>query len=89
MTRASSVRAGLAIATALLRRSLGEGGKIRLAANSESIRERAGRPRKLSGLESLRDTPCFAEFRQEIARRRAIMKRRVEAMRDQLGLASE
>jgi hypothetical protein len=44
----------------LPRRSLGEGGKIRLAANSESIREHAGRPRKLSGLESVRDTPEFA-----------------------------
>lgn len=40
-------------------------------------------------LESVRDTPEFAEFRQEVARRRAIMKRRVEAMREQLGLAAE
>jgi adenylate cyclase len=40
-------------------------------------------------LESVRDTPEFAEFRNEVARRRAIMKRRVEAMRDQLGLAAE
>jgi TolB-like protein/lipopolysaccharide biosynthesis regulator YciM len=40
-------------------------------------------------LESVRDTAGFAEFRQEVARRRAIMKRRVEAMRDQLGLAAE
>ena len=40
-------------------------------------------------LESLRDTAGFAEFRQEVARRRAIMKRRVEAMREQLGLAAE
>jgi hypothetical protein len=46
-------------------------------------------PRKLSGLESLRDTSEFAEFRQEVARRRAIMKRSVEAMREQLGLAAE
>jgi tetratricopeptide (TPR) repeat protein len=40
-------------------------------------------------LESLRDEPGFAEFRQEVARRRAIVKRRVEAMRDQLSLAAE
>jgi hypothetical protein len=40
-------------------------------------------------LESLRNEPGFAEFRQEVARRRAIMKRRVEAMREQLGLATE
>ena len=40
-------------------------------------------------LESLRDTGGFAEFRKEVARRRAIMKRRVEAMREQLGLAAE
>ncbi|MBA2269951.1 MAG: tetratricopeptide repeat protein [Chthoniobacterales bacterium] len=40
-------------------------------------------------LESLRDTGGFAEFRAEVARRRAIMKRRVEAMREQLGLAAE
>ena len=40
-------------------------------------------------LELLRDTAGFAEFRQEVARRRAIMKRRVEAMREQLGLAAE
>jgi hypothetical protein len=40
-------------------------------------------------LEPLRDTPECAEFRQEVARRRAIMKRRVEAMREQLGLAAE
>ena len=40
-------------------------------------------------LESLRDTPDFAEFRNEVARRRAIMKGRVEAMREQLGLAAE
>ncbi|HYJ04175.1 MAG TPA: tetratricopeptide repeat protein, partial [Chthoniobacterales bacterium] len=40
-------------------------------------------------LESLRDTPEFAEFRNEVARRRAVMKRRVEAVRDQLGLAAE
>ena len=40
-------------------------------------------------LESVRDTPEFAEFRQEVARRRAILKQRVEAMRDQLGLAAE
>jgi len=40
-------------------------------------------------LEFVRDTPEFAEFRNEVARRRAIMKRRVEAMRDQLGLAAE
>jgi adenylate cyclase len=40
-------------------------------------------------LESVRDTPEFAEFRNEVARRRAVMKRRVEAMRDQLGLAGE
>ncbi len=39
-------------------------------------------------LESLRDTPEFAEFRKEVARRRAIMERRVEAMREQLGLAA-
>jgi tetratricopeptide (TPR) repeat protein len=40
-------------------------------------------------LESMRDTPEFAEFRNEVARRRAIMKRRVEAMREPLGLAAE
>lgn len=40
-------------------------------------------------LESLRDTAGFAEFRQEVPRRRAIMKRRVEAMREQLGLGAE
>ena len=40
-------------------------------------------------LESLRDTPEFAEFRKEVTRRRAVMTRRVEAMRDQLGLAAE
>ena len=40
-------------------------------------------------LESLRDTPQFAEFRNEVARRRAVMKRRVEAMRDQLGLKND
>ena len=40
-------------------------------------------------LESLRDTAGFAEFRQEVARRRAIMNRRVEAMREQLGLVAE
>ncbi len=39
-------------------------------------------------LESVRDTPEFAQFRQEVARRRAVMKRRVEAMREQLGLAT-
>jgi len=65
----------------LPRRSLGEGGKIRLAVN--------GRPRKLSGLNPVRDTPEFAKFLNEVARRRAIMKRRVEAMRDQLNLAAE
>ena len=40
-------------------------------------------------LESLRDTPEFAEFSKEVARRRAIMTRRVEAMREQLGLAAD
>jgi hypothetical protein len=40
-------------------------------------------------LESLRDTAGFTEFRKEVARRRAIMKRRVEAMREQLSLAAE
>jgi TolB-like protein/Flp pilus assembly protein TadD len=40
-------------------------------------------------LESVRDTPEFAEFRNEVARRRAVMKRRVEAMHDQLGLGAE
>ena len=40
-------------------------------------------------LESVRDTAGFAEFRQEVTRRRAIMKRRVDAMREQLGLAAE
>ena len=40
-------------------------------------------------LEFLRDEPGFAEFRKEVARRRAIMKRRVEAMREQLGLTAE
>jgi TolB-like protein/tetratricopeptide (TPR) repeat protein len=40
-------------------------------------------------LESVRDTPEFAEFRNEVARRRAIMKRRVDAMRDQLGLTND
>ena len=57
--------------------------EIRLTANSESIRERAGRPRNLSGLESVRDALELAEFRNEVARRRAVMKRRVEAIRDQ------
>ncbi len=37
-------------------------------------------------LESLRDTAGFAGFRQEGARRRAIMKRHLEAMREQLGV---
>ena len=37
-------------------------------------------------LESLRDEPSFVEFRNEVARRRAVMKRRVQAMREQLGL---
>jgi TolB-like protein/tetratricopeptide (TPR) repeat protein len=40
-------------------------------------------------LESLRGEAGFAEFRAEVARRRGIMKRRVEAMREQLGLAAE
>ena len=40
-------------------------------------------------LESLRETAGFAEFRKEVARRRAIMMRRVESMRVQLGLAAE
>jgi TolB-like protein/Flp pilus assembly protein TadD len=40
-------------------------------------------------LESLRDTAGFAEFRKEVARRRTIMKRRVEAMREQLDLPAE
>jgi hypothetical protein len=40
-------------------------------------------------LESVRDTPESAQFRNEVARRRAIMNRRVEAMRDQLGLAAD
>ena len=40
-------------------------------------------------LESVRDTPEFTEFRNEVARRRTVMKRRVEATRDQLGLAAE
>jgi TolB-like protein/Flp pilus assembly protein TadD len=40
-------------------------------------------------LESVRDTPEFANFRNEVARRRAIMKQRVEAMRDQLGVGAE
>ena len=40
-------------------------------------------------LESLRDTAGFAEFRNEVARRRGVMKQRVEAMREQLGLAAE
>jgi adenylate cyclase len=40
-------------------------------------------------LESVRDTAGFAEFRNEVARRRAVMKRRVEAMRDQLGLKND
>jgi TolB-like protein/Flp pilus assembly protein TadD len=40
-------------------------------------------------LESVRDTPEFAAFRNEVARRRAVMKQRVEAMREQLGLAAE
>jgi hypothetical protein len=40
-------------------------------------------------LESVRDTAGFTEFRQEVARRRAMMQRRVEAMREQLGLAAE
>lgn len=40
-------------------------------------------------LESVRNTPGFAEFRQEVVRRRAIMKQRVEAVREQLGLEGE
>lgn len=40
-------------------------------------------------LESVRGTPEFPEFRNEVARRRAVMNGRVEAMRDQLGLAAE
>ena len=40
-------------------------------------------------MESVRHTPEFVAFRNEVARRRAIMKRRVEAMREQLGLAAE
>jgi adenylate cyclase len=40
-------------------------------------------------LESLRDTRGFAEFRQEVTRRRAVMKLRVETMREQVGLAPE
>ena len=40
-------------------------------------------------LEPVRNEPGFAEFREEVARRRAIMKRRVEAMREQLGLTAE
>ena len=40
-------------------------------------------------VESQRDTAGFAEFRQELARRRAMMQRRVEAMREQLGLGAE
>ena len=40
-------------------------------------------------LESLRDAPEFAEFRNEVARQRAVLKRRAEAMRDQLDLAAE
>jgi adenylate cyclase len=40
-------------------------------------------------LESVRDTAYFAEFRQEIARRRSVMKQRVEVMREQLGLAAD
>ena len=50
---------------------------------------RSGEIEDLPVLESLRDTAGFAEFRNEVARRRAIMKQRVEAMRDQLGLAAE
>ena len=40
-------------------------------------------------LEFVRSEPGFGEFRNEAVRRRAVMKRRVEAMRDQLGLAAE
>ena len=40
-------------------------------------------------LESPRDNAGFAEFCNEVARRRAIMKRRVEAMREELGFAAE
>ena len=40
-------------------------------------------------LESMRDTAGFTQFRNEVARRRAIMKQRVQAVRDQLGLAAE
>ena len=38
-------------------------------------------------LESLRYTSEFAAFRNDVACRRAVMKRRVEAMRDQLGVS--
>jgi hypothetical protein len=40
-------------------------------------------------LDLLRDTAGFVESRDELARRRAIMKRRGEALREQLGLAAE
>lgn len=39
-------------------------------------------------LESLHDTSGFADFRQEVTRRRAILQQRVEAMRVELGLAA-
>ena len=40
-------------------------------------------------LESLRDTPGFAEFRQEVARRRTVLQQRVNAVQKELGLVSE
>jgi hypothetical protein len=40
-------------------------------------------------LESLRHEPAFAEFRNEVARRRTLLKQRVHAARQELGLGSE
>lgn len=40
-------------------------------------------------LESLRGTPGFEEFREEVARRRGVMKQRVQLVSEQLGLADD
>jgi hypothetical protein len=72
----------------LPRRSLGEGGKIPLAASPKAFASGPDAPETF-GLESMRNTGGFAEIYQEVARRRTLMKRRVEALRDKLGLAAE
>jgi len=81
MTKASSVRAGLAIATACHAVALAKVGRFALLPTDAPASFGAGIPAPHPG--------GFAEFRNEIAGRRAIMNRRVEAMRDQLDLAVE